>query len=40
MQEIEYLRLIAFILALDLTYQLVKDIKASINKLIEKISKG
>lgn len=40
MQEIDYLRLIAFILSLNLTYQLVKDIKAAINKLMENISKG
>ena len=39
MQEIDYLRLIAFILSLNLTYQFMKDIKAAINKCIDNLSR-
>ena len=39
MNEIDYLRLIAFILSLNLTYQFMKDIKAVINKCIDNLSR-
>ena len=39
MTEIDYLRIIAFILSLNLIYQFMKDIKAAINKCIDSLSR-
>lgn len=39
MTEIDYLRIIAFILSLNLIYQFMKDMKAAIYKCIENVSR-
>ena len=39
MQEIDYLRLIAFFLSLNIVYQFIKDMKAAIYKCIENVSR-
>lgn len=39
MQEIDYLRLIAFLLSLNIVYQFIKDMKAAIYKCIENVSR-
>ena len=39
MQEIDYLRLIAFLLSLNIVYQFIKDMKAAIYKVMENVSR-